>query len=168
MTRSRKLRFATLAAALALSTTTARAQEIPDDPCSAEGVVRNFAAAFSTLDAQAVASYLADDLVYTNTGMPTILGKPTAQAFMAQFLPLFSYASFEVLSLMSRGHEVLMRRVEHYTVSLQSPIGKVGASFDLPVMGRYVVRDCLIAEWGDYWDTSMFTRASGIPMPTGP
>jgi hypothetical protein len=53
-------------------------------------------------------------------------------------------------------------------VSLQSPIGNLGVSFDLPVMGRYVVRDCLISEWGDYWDTSMFTRASGIPMPQEP
>ena len=44
----------------------------------------------------------------------------------------------------------------------------VGVSFDLPVMGRYVVRSCLITEWGDYWDPSMLARASGIQMPTGP
>jgi limonene-1,2-epoxide hydrolase len=157
------LKILLLTLALLLPASAARAQ-----PCSAAGVVRAFLASFSTLDATVVASFLDDNLIYTNTGMPMINGKQAAQGFMAQFLPLFSYAFFEELSFMSNDHEVLMRRVEHYIVSLQSPIGKVGVSFDLPVMGRYVVNNCLITEWGDYWDTSMFTRLSGIPMPTGP
>jgi limonene-1,2-epoxide hydrolase len=161
MTRSMKT--ALMALAMALPASAARAQD-----CSAEHVVMAFADSFSTLDPQVVSSFLADDLVYTNTGLPTILGKAPTEGFIALLLPLFSYAQFEVLSLMSRDHEVLMRRVEHYTVSLQSPIGSLGVSFDLPVMGHYVVRDCLITEWDDYWDTSTFVRRSGIPLPTGP
>jgi limonene-1,2-epoxide hydrolase len=144
---------------LMLPLSSARAQ-----PCSPQGVVRAFLASFSTLDATVVASFLDDNLIYTNTGLPTILGKQAAQGFVAQFLPLFSYAQFEELSMMSVGNEVLMRRVEHYTVSMQSPFGHLGVSFDLPVMGRYVVNGCLITEWGDYWDTSTLVRLSGIPI----
>jgi limonene-1,2-epoxide hydrolase len=152
-------KIALLIVMLALPISTARAQS-----CNPAGVVRAFLASFSTLDANVVCSFLDDNLIYTNTGLPTILGKQGTQAFVAQFLPLFSYAQFEELSLMSNDHEVLMRRVEHYTVNLQSPIGNLGVSFDLPVMGRYVVNNCRITEWSDYWDTSMFTRASGIPI----
>jgi limonene-1,2-epoxide hydrolase len=166
MTRPGKIPLLILA--LALHAPAAFAQDTTSDPCNPEGVLRNFAASFSTLDAQTVCSFLDDNVIYTNTGLPTILGKAPTQGFVALLLPLFSYAQFEILSLMSRDHEVLMRRVEHYTVSLQSPIGKIGVSFDLPVMGRYVVENCLITEWGDYWDTSMFSRLSGIPLPTGP
>jgi limonene-1,2-epoxide hydrolase len=154
-------RIPLLIIALSLPSSPAGAQETS---CSPTGVVRSFLASFSTLDAAVVSSFLDDHLIYTNTGLPTILGKQATQGFVAQFLPLFSYAQFEELSMMSQGHEVLMRRVEHYIVSLQSPIGYVGVSFDLPVMGRYVVNNCLITEWGDYWNTAQFTSLSGIPM----
>jgi limonene-1,2-epoxide hydrolase len=160
MTRTAKTLLLIIALALPAS---ARAQTAPP-PCSPASVVRAFLASFSTLDASVVGSFLDDNLIYTNTGLPTILGKQAAQGFVAQFLPLFSYAFFEELSLMSNGHEVLMRRVEHYTVSMQSPFGNLGVSFDLPVMGRYVVEGCLITEWGDYWDTSTLIKASGIPI----
>jgi limonene-1,2-epoxide hydrolase len=166
MTRSSRTLF--LIATLMLSTGAASAQEANGYPCSPAGVVRAFLASFSTRDASVVASFLADDLVYNNTGLPTILGKASAEAFMAQFLPLFSYAQFEEQSLMADGHEILMRRVEHYTISLQAPIGYLGVSFDLPVMGRYIVRDCKISEWSDYWNTGQFTSLSGIPMGVGP
>jgi limonene-1,2-epoxide hydrolase len=155
-------RILLLIIALLLPSSSARAQAPP--PCSPASVVRAFLASFSTLDATVVTSFLDDNVIYTNTGLPTILGRQQTQGFVAQFLPLFSYAQFEELSLMSQGHEVLMRRVEHYTISLQAPIGYVGLSFDLPVMGRYVVNNCLITEWGDYWNTAQFTSLSGIPM----
>jgi limonene-1,2-epoxide hydrolase len=155
-------RIPLLIIALSLPSSPASAQVPP--PCSPSAVVRSFLASFSTLDAAVVTSFLDDNVIYTNTGLPTILGRQATYGFVAQFLPLFSYAQFEEQSLMSQGHEVLMRRVEHYTISLQAPIGYVGVSFDLPVMGRYVVNNCLITEWGDYWNTAQFTSLSGIPM----
>src|SRR5215831_18531636 len=91
MTKHSKLLLAI--AALALPGSAARA----DTSCSPTGVVRAFLASFSTLDATVVSSYLDPNLIYTNTGMPTIIGKDAAEGFIAQFLPLFSYAQFEEL-----------------------------------------------------------------------
>jgi limonene-1,2-epoxide hydrolase len=155
-----------MALALQGVATSARAGE--GDCCDPERVVLDFLASFATRDPQTVSSYLADDVYYTNTGLPTINGEATAETFISELLPLFSHVYFEELSVMSRSNEVLLRRVEHYTVSPQAPIGYPGVSFDLPVMGHYVVENCMITQWNDYWDTASFTRASGIPLPTGP
>src|SRR5205807_1737482 len=114
---------------------------------------------------QMLTAYLADDVVFTNTGMPTFSGASVG-ALLSEFLPLFSYACFEELTVMSHGPEVMVQRVEHFTVSPEAPVGNRGASYSNPVMGHYIVENCKITQWNDYWDTATFIRATGVPLPT--
>jgi limonene-1,2-epoxide hydrolase len=136
-----------------------------DDVCAPAHVVVDMLDAFSTGDAGTVTSFLDDNVVFTNTGMPTFMGASSVETLFSEFLPLFSHIQFEEQSVMSRGHEVLVRRVEHFTVSPNAPIGNPGVSYDNPVMGHYVVEHCRITQWNDYWDPQDFIRATGLPVP---
>jgi limonene-1,2-epoxide hydrolase len=153
------------------------------DSCSPRRVVRAFLNDLDTLDPAVWVSYFADDhapggpACYSNTGVKNprgevggcYLGKAEISQFLGAFLPLLSTFDAQVLSMAVDGPVVLVRRIDNHTVSPLAgqifPDAKVGANFDLQVMGAFTVRNCKITSWSEYFNTGDWEAASGIPLP---
>ncbi|HEY3844310.1 MAG TPA: limonene-1,2-epoxide hydrolase family protein [Acidimicrobiales bacterium] len=118
---------------------------------SAEQVVRDFCAAVSTRDAEALRPFLADDVVYHNIPMDPVVGLDATIAFAQGFLAMCQSMTIETLNLAVRGNVVLTERIDTFTV------GDVVAP--LPVMGTFEIRDGKIAAWRDYFDMAQITAA---------
>jgi limonene-1,2-epoxide hydrolase len=106
-------------------------------------IVRDFCAAWSTLDPAKVADFFADNAVYrvTETTPPTV-GRPAITQLLQRFLQRAQQVRFEILRDYSVGPIVLNERHDHF----RGPQGE--RMFH--VAGVFFVRDGKIAEWTDY------------------
>jgi limonene-1,2-epoxide hydrolase len=118
----------------------------------AKQVVQEFCDSMVKRDAEALRSYLADDVVYQNTGMPAASGINDVVANLAAQFGMFpdSY-EYTTINAVAEGNIVMNERTDH----VRGPDGTVHA---LPVMGTFIVRDGKIARWTDYWDTGLMGK----------
>ena len=118
----------------------------------AKQVVQEFCDAMVKRDAAAQRPYLADDVVYQNTGMPAASGIDDVIANLAGQFAMFpdSY-EYQTINIVGEGDVVMNERTDH----VRGPDGTVHA---LPVMGTFVVRDGKIVRWTDYWDTGLMGK----------
>jgi limonene-1,2-epoxide hydrolase len=114
-----------------------------------EEVVRAFCAAFAQHDAEALRSYLTEDVVYHNIPMDPAVGQDAAIAFIDGFFNMCDRLEIDTLHLAVRDDVVLTERVDTFTV------GDRRAA--LPVMGTFEVRDGRICAWRDYFDMAQVT-----------
>jgi limonene-1,2-epoxide hydrolase len=106
-------------------------------------VVRDFCAAWSTLDPARVAAFFADDAVYRVTETtPPAVGRQAITQLLQRFLQRAQQVRFEILREYAAGPIVLNERHDHFT-------GPQGARV-FHVAGVFFVRDGKIAEWTDY------------------
>lgn len=124
-------------------------------------VVREFCDAMVTRDAEALRGFLADDVVYQNTGMLAKAGIDAVLADLAGQFAMFpeSY-QYRMVNVAAAGEVVLTERVD------------VIADFDgnhhgVPVMGTFVVDDGKIRRWTDYFDTGLIGKMLGGEDYTG-
>jgi limonene-1,2-epoxide hydrolase len=122
---------------------------------SAEQVVRDFCAAASLRDAEALRPYLSDDIVYHNIPMDPAEGIDATMALLNMFIGLCEALEFEIHHLASDGSTVLTERTDTFTMH--------GTRAPLPVMGAFHVVDGKITAWRDYFDmgqvTAIFSQA---------
>jgi limonene-1,2-epoxide hydrolase len=117
----------------------------------AERVVRDFCAAFTKHDVDALRPFLTDDVVYHNIPMDPAVGIDAAIAFIAGFLGMCKSLEFEIVHLAVHDNVVLTERVDTFTVGTRAT--------PLPVMGAFEVRDGKICVWRDYFDMAQATKA---------
>ena len=118
---------------------------------SAETVVREFCAAFTAHDAEAVRPFFTEDVVYHNIPMDPAVGADAAVGFLAGFLNMCDKMEIEITNLAVDGNVVLTERVDTFTVGdLVVP---------LPVMGVFEIRDGRISAWRDYFDMAQAMKA---------
>jgi limonene-1,2-epoxide hydrolase len=111
-------------------------------------VVREFCELMAKRDAEALRSYVAEDAVYQNTGMPATTGAADIIANLAgQFGAFPDSYEYKLLNLAADGDVVLTERLD----LIRTPSGVQG----VPVMGAFVVKDGKISRWTDYWDTAL-------------
>ncbi|SIR77499.1 limonene-1,2-epoxide hydrolase family protein [Williamsia sterculiae] len=116
-------------------------------------VVEEFFAQMESGDSAAAADLLADDVVFTNVGFPTIRGKArTAAALRALDR---SPASFHMtpITIAGAGGVVLFERADLLRVG---PL-----EIEFWVWGRFEVRDELITVWRDHFDLFDVTKGLG-------
>lgn len=116
-------------------------------------VVEAFLEALASAEAGRAAGYLADDVLYTNVGLPSIRGRnDVATVLNGLDRP---NASFEVYihSIATNGAVVLNERTDVIT------FGPVRSQFW--VCGRFEVHDGLITVWRDYFDNFDILRGIG-------
>ena len=116
---------------------------------SAEQVVRDFCAAASSRDPEALRSYFSDDVVYHNIPMEPAEGIEATMAVVNMFVGMCDALEFEVHHLASDGTTVLTERTDTFTIK--------GRTAPLPVMGAFHVTDGKITAWRDYFDMGQVT-----------
>ena len=121
---------------------------------SAEQVVRDFCAAASSRDPEALRSYFSDDVVYHNIPMEPAEGIEATMAVVNMFVGMCDALEFEVHHLASDGTTVLTERTDTFTIK--------GKTAPLPVMGAFHVADGKITAWRDYFDMGQVTAIFGL------
>lgn len=116
-----------------------------------EQIIRDFAAAWSRLDAGELASYFTEDAVYHNIPMEVIVGRENIRGFLTEFLRDTSGITFEIRHQISSGNLVFNERVDHSIWG--------GKKVALPVAGVFELENGKIKAWRDYFDMEMFNKA---------
>jgi limonene-1,2-epoxide hydrolase len=116
---------------------------------SAEQVVRDFCAAASTRDPEALRPFFSDDVVYHNIPMDPAEGIEATMAVLNMFVTICEGLEFELHHVASDGATVLTERTDTFTIN--------GRTAPLPVMGAFHVVDGKITAWRDYFDMAQVT-----------
>jgi limonene-1,2-epoxide hydrolase len=118
----------------------------------AKQVVQEFCDLMVKRDAAALRPYLADTVVYQNTGMPAASGLEQVLANVAGQFAMFpdSY-EYKTINIVAAGQIVMNERLDMIK-------GPDGTMHGLPVMGTFVVRDGKITRWTDYWDSGLIGK----------
>lgn len=129
-----------------------------------EDVVYGLMGALEMLDAEELADWLHQDVIYRNTGMPDIVGGDAVAQYIGSFEQIFEPLAIDVVSIMSQAMIVCTERIAHFVVRQDSPIGNPGAELYLKSASWYEIKQGKVFRWSDYWDTQSFATL-GIPLP---
>lgn len=118
----------------------------------AEALVLEFAKAWERCDVDAILQMVTPDVVYQNVPVPEMHGKDAMRAFMTPTLSALKSMTWEFRANLAdpEGRQVLTERVDIF----HFPEGDVS----VPLMGIFILRDGLIAEWRDYADMGAFLQ----------
>jgi limonene-1,2-epoxide hydrolase len=120
---------------------------------SAEQVVRDFCAAASRRDPEAMRQFFSDDVVYHNIPMDPAEGIDATMDVLRMFMGMCEELEFEIHHLASDGSTVLTERTDRFTLQ--------GKTAPLPVMGAFHVLDGKITAWRDYFDMAQVSAMFG-------
>jgi len=116
----------------------------------AKQVVRDFCAAWETMDQQRILDSFTDDGVYHNMPMAPAVGKDAIKGLLGMILAPASAVTFEIKHMAAEGDVVLTERLDTFKMG--------GKTVTLDVMGAFEVRDGKIAAWRDFFDLAQWTR----------
>lgn len=106
-------------------------------------LVRDFVNAFNGKDAQALAPFMADDIVFINYGDGPIKGRDAVVALWRGVFRNFSQVKFETVHQAVNGDVVIAEQIH----GLALPGGKLALIMNMAV---YEIRDGKIVAWRDY------------------
>ncbi|UNB54212.1 nuclear transport factor 2 family protein [Mycolicibacterium sp. YH-1] len=119
---------------------------------SADAVVTEFCALWSTADVDQIVDWFTEDAVYHNIPLAAAVGRDAIREFIAGFIAAFDSIDFTVHRQLASGDVVMNERTDVMR-------RKDGGEIALPVMGVFEVRDGKIAVWRDYFDMATVTAA---------
>jgi limonene-1,2-epoxide hydrolase len=121
-------------------------------PKSAEEVVRDFMAAFTTVwptgDATTLRRFFSEDAEYCNGPLEPVQGREAIVASLTQMMSLGGEVAADIRHLLSDESVVMTERVDYVRFG-----GKTAA---LRIAGVFEVRDGVITGWRDYFDPKEF------------
>ena len=117
---------------------------------NAEQVVREFCAAWASMDQERILDAFTDDAIYHNMPMAPAQGKDAIKGLLGFILGPASSAKFDIKHIVADGDVVLTERVDTFQMG--------GKTVALEVMGTFEVRGGKIAAWRDYFDMASWTR----------
>jgi limonene-1,2-epoxide hydrolase len=106
--------------------------------------VNAFLVAAAARDYDTALPLLTDDIEYQNMPIAPVKGREAVKEQLEMLLAMGTGSEWKVLREVADGDTVMNERVDRFQIN--------GAWADLPVMGVFVLRDGLIAEWRDYFD----------------
>ncbi|MCC6919392.1 MAG: nuclear transport factor 2 family protein [Alphaproteobacteria bacterium] len=116
-----------------------------------ERIIRDFIAAWSTLDADRIVGFFAEDGIYHNMPIAPVKGRERLKPFITGFIKDWAATDWEIVSLVSSGDTVIAERVDRSRVGTKT--------VDLPCCGVFEMKDGKIQVWRDYFDMATYTRA---------
>jgi limonene-1,2-epoxide hydrolase len=111
---------------------------------SALETVNAFLVAAAKRDYDTALPLLTDDVEYQNMPIAPVKGRAAVKEQLEMLLAMGTDSEWKVLREVAAGDTVMNERVDRFQIK--------GQWADLPVMGVFVLRDGLIAEWRDYFD----------------
>lgn len=106
--------------------------------------VNTFLVAAAKRDYGTALPLLTEDVVYQNMPIPAVNGRDAVKEQLEFLMTTTSDSEWKVLHELAEGNVVMNERVDRFLIN--------GNWAELPVMGVFVLRDGLIAEWRDYFD----------------
>ena len=106
--------------------------------------VNAFMTAAAKRDYDAALALLTEDVEYQNMPIAPVKGREAVKEQLEALLAMGSDSEWKVLNEVADGNVVMNERVDRFQLG--------GKWAELPVMGVFVLRDGLIAEWRDYFD----------------
>jgi len=106
--------------------------------------VNAFMTAAAKRDYDAALPLLTEDVEYQNMPITPVKGREAVKEQLEALLAMGSDSEWKVLNEVATGNVVMNERVDRFQLG--------GKWAELPVMGIFVLRDGLIAEWRDYFD----------------
>jgi limonene-1,2-epoxide hydrolase len=121
---------------------------------SADELITEFCAKWSTPDPGELASYFAEDGVFHNMPMDAVQGREAIKQFIAGFLAAFDFdgVDFLVHRQINEGNLVMNERTDVMRRKGSEPIR-------LPVTGVFEIENGQIKAWRDYFDMATVTNA---------
>ena len=116
-------------------------------------VVRDFCAAWTDLDLDALVAFFSADAVYHNIPTDPVTGTEAIRSTIAGFTAGVQSIEFRVDHIAASGPIVLTERMDIFSMP--------GKRIELPVMGTFEVHDGRITAWRDYFDMQMFLSQLG-------
>ena len=119
---------------------------------SPEQIVREFSDAFLRKDVDFIFNALTDDCVYANVPIPAMHGKEEIRKFLVPSLMRTDRLEFVMVNIATAtdGRTVMTERVDVFSYGRQQ--------VSISLMGIFVLRGELIAEWRDYADINTFVK----------
>jgi limonene-1,2-epoxide hydrolase len=119
---------------------------------SPEQIVLDFSAAFARKDVTFIMGAMTDDIIYANVPIPAMHGKEAVRQFLAPSLNKTDKLEFVMVNIATAadGRTVMTERIDVFTYGKQQ--------VSIPLMGIFVLRGELIAEWRDYADIGTFVK----------
>jgi limonene-1,2-epoxide hydrolase len=111
---------------------------------SALETVNAFLKAAAKRDYDTALPLLTEDVEYQNMPIAPVKGREAVKQQLEALLAMGGDSEWKVLREVVDGDVVMNERVDRFEIG--------GQWADLPVMGVFVLRDGLIAEWRDYFD----------------
>lgn len=124
---------------------------------SNEAVIREFIAAWSSLDAARLAAYFTEDGTYHNIPSQPVSGRANIQAMISNFTRPWQSTVWEISNVAAVGNLVMVERVDHTVVA--------GQTISLPCVGVFEMEGGKIKLWRDYFDLTTYT--SGLSRALG-
>ncbi|MFM1896300.1 MAG: limonene,2-epoxide hydrolase [Pseudomonadota bacterium] len=140
-----------MAVALLIVAIPGMGQTAGDTRMENELMIREFISAWSSLDAQLLASYFAEDGTYHNIPSQAVSGRDNIEAMITNFTRPWQETEWEILNVVSQGNTVVVERIDHTVVG--------GQLIDLPCLGIFEIEDGKIKVWRDYFDLATYTTA---------
>jgi limonene-1,2-epoxide hydrolase len=106
--------------------------------------VHAFLEAAANRDYDTALPLLTEDIEYQNMPIAPVKGREAVKEQLEMLLAMGTGSEWKVLHEVADGNVVMNERVDRFEIN--------GTWADLPVMGVFVLRDGLIAEWRDYFD----------------
>ncbi|MCU1373135.1 MAG: hypothetical protein JWO68_421 [Actinomycetia bacterium] len=106
--------------------------------------VHAFLEAAAARDYDTALPLLTEDIEYQNMPIAPVKGREAVKEQLEMLLAMGTGSEWKVLHEVADGNVVMNERVDRFEIN--------GTWADLPVMGVFVLRDGLIAEWRDYFD----------------
>jgi limonene-1,2-epoxide hydrolase len=119
--------------------------------CDNASIVREFIAAWSTLDADRLAGYFCEDGCYHNMPLEPVSGRDNIRDFIRGFLATWTATEWEIISIVAAGGIVVAERMDRTRTTT--------GSVDLPCVGVFEMERGKIKMWRDYFDMATYANA---------
>jgi limonene-1,2-epoxide hydrolase len=113
-------------------------------------IVRDFIESWSTLDADCIVEFFAEDGVYHNMPISPVIGRANLRGFIGVFLKDWTAAEWEIVTLVESGSVVIAERIDRIRVG--------GNLVELPCCGVFEIEGGKIRVWRDYFDMATYTK----------
>jgi len=114
-------------------------------------IVREFIEAWSSMDADRLTDYFAEDGSYYNMPMEPVVGRANIREFIGGFLSTWTQTEWEIIHIVSAGNVVIAERLDKTKTS--------AGDVDLPCVGVFEMAEGKIKVWRDYFDMATYTNA---------